>query len=87
MIVGLVLRLSTYSLFCIRDFIYVKLLFTAREGESLRGYDHVRTLMTRAFSVHMRVQKNEKDGVLVGFLECSRDGSIASTQHFDASHS
>ena len=84
MIVGLVLRLSP-SLFCTRDFIYAKLLLMAKEGESLGGYDHVRTPMTHTFSVHMRVQKNEKDSVLVGFLECSRDGSIAFTQRFDAS--
>ena len=66
MIVGLVLRLSP-SLFCTCDFIYAKLLFMAKEGESLGGYDHVRTPMTHTFSVHMRVQKNEKDSVLVGF--------------------
>ena len=53
------------------------------EGESLGGFDHVRTLMMRHVQCplcpRMRVQKNEKEAqirVLVGFLECSTDGSI-----------
>ena len=50
-----------------------------REGESLGGFDHVRTLMTRSICPCMGVQKNEKEArisMLVGFLECSTDGSI-----------
>ena len=50
---SLVPRLSPSSLFYTRDFIYAKLNYCAqrREGESLGGFDHVRTLMTRSVSI------------------------------------
>jgi hypothetical protein len=43
---SLVPRLSPSSLLRARDFMYAEFLVHAREGESLGGFDHVRTLMT-----------------------------------------
>ena len=52
-----------------------------REGESLGGFDHVRTLMTRSVSIvstygSPKERERSRISVLVGFLECSTDGSI-----------
>ena len=50
-----------------------------REGESLGGFDHVRTRMTRSMSIVSTYGNPEKEArisMLVGFLECSTDGLI-----------
>ena len=48
---SLVPRLSPSYLFYTHDFIYAKLLWEERrEGESLGGFNHMRTLMTRMVS-------------------------------------
>ena len=80
---SLVPRLSPSSLFYTRDFICTKLLWREKGGgEPGRLWSSADT--DDVFSACplcqlMRVQKNEKEtwiSVLVGFLECSTDGSI-----------
>ena len=65
------------------------------EGESLGGFDHVQTLMTCSVSIVSTYESPKEQeariSVLVGFLECSTDGSFDGqdfhSQHFDASRS
>ena len=45
---SLVPRLSPSSLYYARDLFIREIITHAREGESLGGFDHVRTLMTQS---------------------------------------